>query len=148
MYTRGADGRLSFRKVTPHTSDVERLVVAVAEACETWLASQGYGDDDEVDAEDDDAQAVLQQASLLGMAALGPRAGKAARRVQIFSGREVKLPPRCAGYEGDNPVWRTSTRAWAWRRPTAWGGSGCAATSSGRPFRRTASSGARTATSW
>lgn len=102
VYTRGADGRLSFRKVTPHTSDVERLVVAVAEACEAWLASQGYGADDEVAGEEDDAQAVLQQASLLGMAALGPRAGKAARRVQTFGGREVKLPPRCAGYEGYN----------------------------------------------
>jgi hypothetical protein len=37
VYTRGADGRLSFRQVTPHTADVERLVVAIAEASEAWL---------------------------------------------------------------------------------------------------------------
>jgi hypothetical protein len=37
VYTRGADGRLSFRQVTPYTADVERLVVAIAEASEAWL---------------------------------------------------------------------------------------------------------------
>jgi hypothetical protein len=102
VYTRGADGRLSFRQVTPHTADVERLVVAIAEASEAWLGKQGYGPEEEIDPEGDDAQAVLQQASLLGQAALGPRAGRRARRVQLVGGRKVDLPPRCAAFEGYN----------------------------------------------
>jgi hypothetical protein len=102
VYTRGAGGRLSFRRVTPHTVDVERLVVEIAEACEAWLAGQGYGPEEEGAAGEEDAQAVLQQASLLGQAALGERAGKRARRVQVRGGREFELPPRCAAYEGYN----------------------------------------------
>jgi hypothetical protein len=31
IYTRGADDRLSFRRVVPHTEDIERLVVRIAE---------------------------------------------------------------------------------------------------------------------
>ena len=73
IYTRGADDRLSFRRVVPHTEDIERLV---------------------------DAQSVIQQASLLGQAALGDRAGKRARRVQVLGGRELPLPPRCASFAG------------------------------------------------
>lgn len=45
---------------------------------------------------------MIQQASLLGQAALGPRAGRRARRVQVLGGREFDLPPRCAAYEGYN----------------------------------------------
>jgi len=101
VYTRGADGRLSFRRVVPHTADVERLVVAIGEACEDWLAAQGFGPEEERDEDaGDDAQAVFQQASLLGQAALGERAGKRARRVQLQGGRTVEMPPRCAGYAG------------------------------------------------
>ena len=77
-------------------------MVAIAEACEGWLSRQGFGPEEEEDAADDDAQAVIQQASLLGQAALGERAGKRARRVQVLGGREVALPPRCAGFEGYN----------------------------------------------
>ncbi len=69
----GADDRLSFRRVVPHTEDIERLV---------------------------DAHAVIQQASLLGQAALGERAGKGARRVQVLGGTELALPPRCASFAG------------------------------------------------
>jgi hypothetical protein len=47
-----------------------------------------------------DAQAVIQQASLLGQAALGDRAGKRARRVQVLGGKELALPPRCASFAG------------------------------------------------
>jgi hypothetical protein len=77
-------------------------VVAIAEASEAWLGKQGYGPEEEIDPEGDDAQAVLQQASLLGQAALGPRAGRRARRVQLVGGRKVDLPPRCAAFEGYN----------------------------------------------
>ena len=73
IYTRGADDRLSSRRVVPHTEDIERLV---------------------------DAQAVIQQASLLGQAALGERAGKRARRVQVLGAKELPLPPRCANFAG------------------------------------------------
>lgn len=55
VYTRGADGRLSFRRVTPHTADVERLVVVIAEACEAWLATRGWGPEEETDPDGDDA---------------------------------------------------------------------------------------------
>jgi hypothetical protein len=48
----------------------------------------------------DDAQAVIQQASLLGQAVLGDRAGKRARRAQVLGGKELALPPRCASFAG------------------------------------------------
>jgi len=101
VYVCGPDGHLKFRPVVPHTTDVEQLVVAIAAACEDWLSRQGFGPEDE-GGDDDDAQAVIQQAALLGQAALGPRAGKRARRVQWVGGKEVALPPRCAGFEGYN----------------------------------------------
>ena len=69
----GSDDRRSFRRVVPHTEDIERL---------------------------DDTQAVIQQASLLGQAALGERAGKRARRVQVLGAKELALPPRCANFGG------------------------------------------------
>jgi len=72
----GSDDRVSFRRVVPHTED--------------------EGDDDG----DDDAQAVIQPASLLGQAALGERAGKRARCVQVLGGKELQLPPRCASFAG------------------------------------------------
>ena len=43
---------------------------------------------------------MIQQASLLGQAALGERAGKRARRVQVLGGKELALPPRCATFAG------------------------------------------------
>lgn len=69
------------------------------EGCERWLARKGFGPEDGGDTEDeDDAQAVLQNASLLGQAALGERAGKKARRIQVLGGKEFALPPRCASF--------------------------------------------------
>jgi hypothetical protein len=38
----------------PHTEDIERLVVRIAEACEAWLSRQGFGAEDEGDGDDDD----------------------------------------------------------------------------------------------
>jgi putative transposase/transposase-like zinc-binding protein len=111
VYSRGADGRLRFLHASPHTGDVEALVVDIAERCEAWLARRGYGPEDEVDAEGDDAQAVLQEASLLGKAALGGRAGRRARRVQTVGGREQALPERCAAYLGYNVHAGVSLRA-------------------------------------
>ena len=43
----GSDDRLSFRRVVPHTEDIERLVVRIAEACEAWLSRHGFGAEDE-----------------------------------------------------------------------------------------------------
>ena len=101
VYTRTGNGSLTFRRVTPQTEDVERLVVQIAGACEKWLSKQGYGEEDQPE-EEDDAQAVIQQAAVAGQAALGERAGKRARRVQVLGGQEVALPSRCAAFEGYN----------------------------------------------
>ena len=101
VYCRKSNGELKFRPVVPHTEDVERLVVSIAESCEKWLSKQGFGEDAEAP-EEDDAQAVIQAAALAGKAALGERAGKRARRTQVLGGREVALPSRCAGFEGYN----------------------------------------------
>ena len=101
VYCKKANGALKFRPVVPHTEDVERLVVSIAESCEKWLMKQGYGAEDEA-IEEDDAQAVIQAAALAGQAALGTRAGKRARRIQVLGGREMTLPPRCASFEGYN----------------------------------------------
>ena len=76
-------------------------MVSIAESCEKWVAKQGYGEEAETQ-EEDDAQAVIQAAALAGKAALGARAGKRARRIQVLGGREVELPPRCASFEGYN----------------------------------------------
>jgi hypothetical protein len=99
VFSRGADGRLRFFRAGPRTEEVEALVVEVAEACEAWLGRRGFGAEEEVAGEEDDALAVLQQASLFGRAALGERAGRSTR-VQRIAGREVAMPPRCAGSQG------------------------------------------------
>ena len=103
VYDRGADGKLRFFQAPLSTADIEGLVVEIALSCERWLAKQGFGcsDEDTLDGEDD-ASAVLQQASLLGTVATGERAGKQVRRVQRLGGREFALPPRCAAYGGYN----------------------------------------------
>ncbi len=50
---------------------------------------------------------MIQQASLLGQTALGERAGKRARRVQVLGGQELALPPRCASFVvAANAAWR------------------------------------------
>ena len=87
----------------PTTHDVEDLVVRLAEACERFLARRGFGEDDSAeDPDSDDAQVLLQQASLAGVAALGRRAGRQVRRLQVHGGREYPLPPHCAGCDGYN----------------------------------------------
>ena len=42
-YARDRLGTPRFRPVTPHTSDVEKLVVEIAIACEAWLSKAGCG---------------------------------------------------------------------------------------------------------
>ncbi|MDP2308510.1 MAG: hypothetical protein Q8P18_20995 [Pseudomonadota bacterium] len=53
---------------------------------------------------------------MLGVAALGRRAGKKAKRVQKLGGREVALPPRCAGFSGYNLHAGVGLRAGDWER--------------------------------
>jgi hypothetical protein len=97
-------GRIQFVSVHPPTTDeIEDLVIEVAERCERWLAKQGFGEHDLHDDPDpDDAQMLLQAASAAGRAALGQRAGRRARRIQVHRGRVYELPPRCAVCDGYN----------------------------------------------
>jgi hypothetical protein len=95
-------GVLRFHRArAPETSDVEALVVRVVERCEAWLAEQGFGPEPEgeEEADLDDAQQVLQAASVQGRLA---STGRRARREQTLSGRPFQLPPRCAGCDGYN----------------------------------------------
>jgi hypothetical protein len=103
-WVRRRGGALAFVPVSPPTDqDVEALVVQIEECCEQVLARLGFGAEDEQDEPDpEDAQALLQAASLAGVAALGRRAGGRARRETVHGGRTVKLPARCAACEGYN----------------------------------------------
>jgi hypothetical protein len=104
LYDRGGDGRLHFFRAPASTEDIENLVVEIALGAERWLAAQGFAgeaEDSTLD-DDDDAQALLQQASLLGQLATGPRAGARVRRVQRIGGIDIPLPPRCATVNGYN----------------------------------------------
>lgn len=102
VFDRGADGALRFFQAAPTTEDVEGLVVEIALACERWLARQGFGGDVDDAEPEDDAQGVLQLASLSGAVALGERAGHKVRRVVMLGGKEFALGPRCASFEGYN----------------------------------------------
>ena len=103
VFYRGSDDALHFFQATPTTEDVERLVEEIARASEAWLAKQGYGGEDEDNTEDDeDAQGVLQMASLNGVVAFGERAGKRVRKVITLGGKEFALGPRCASFDGYN----------------------------------------------
>jgi len=102
VYVDGAAGGRSFRQATPHQEDVEKVVLEIGVLAERWLAKQGFAGDEALEQDPDDAVGLLQQASLAGVEAVGPRAGKKVRRVQTFHGRDVALPPRCAAYEGYN----------------------------------------------
>ena len=97
-------GRLRFwRDEGPRTADVEELVVLVAKKCEAWLARRGHGVEGTAGDEDHDpgdAQQLIQAASVAGRSAVAR--GRRARRVQVHGGREYKLPPRCATYNGYN----------------------------------------------
>ena len=55
-----------------------------------------------MEADPEDALALLQSASLGGVVAVGPRAGCRVRRTQRLGGRERALPPRCAACAGYN----------------------------------------------
>ncbi|MEI6467073.1 MAG: transposase, partial [Verrucomicrobiota bacterium] len=105
VYDPGADGSLRFFQATPTNEDIDALAVDIATACERWLSLRGFSgvaEDTDPDAGEVDAQAVLQLASLMGVSATGPRAGKTARRTQRLGGRNIPLGPRCAAYEGYN----------------------------------------------
>ena len=52
--------------------------------------------------DEDDAQGVLQVASLSGTVATGERAGKRVRKVVVLGGKEFALGSRCAGFDGYN----------------------------------------------
>ena len=69
-------GHLSFRPVVPQTEDVERPVVQIGEAYEPWLSDQGFGLEASNNPGEDDAQAVIQPASLLGLAETIERPGR------------------------------------------------------------------------
>jgi hypothetical protein len=103
-WARRGGGSLAFVPVKPPADeDVEALVVQIEERCEQVLARLGYGAEDEhEDPDPEDAQALLQAASLAGVAALGRRAGRRVRREETHGGRAVRLPPRCAVCEGYN----------------------------------------------
>lgn len=111
VFDRGADGQLRFFQHTPSTRDVVVLVQRIERAAERFLASRGFqGEADDTHAEDD-AQGVLQLASLLGLHAVGPEANKRVRRVQVLGGKEYALPERCATVEGYNLHANVSLRA-------------------------------------
>jgi hypothetical protein len=78
------------------------MVVEIAERCEALLAERGYGPDEEVEVDEDDGLALLQQASLGGLVAVGPRSRRQVRRVQTLGGRTMALPPRTASCDGYN----------------------------------------------
>ena len=103
-WIRAPSGALAFRSVQgPTTEDVEDLVVRIADACERYLDRRGFGEGEgDDDPDSDDAQTLLQQASLAGVAALGGRAGRMARRLQVHAGHAFPLPPHCAGCDGYN----------------------------------------------
>jgi len=84
------------------TKDVELLVVRIAQKAERWLSRQGYGQHDELFDDPDDALASLQGAAVAGRVATGKKAGQKALRVQLIQGKEYKLPPKCATYQGYN----------------------------------------------
>jgi len=103
LFDRGADGALRFFPWAPSTADIEGLVTEIGEACEAWLAREGFAaDSEDTPEEEDDVQGVLQLASLTGTHTLGPRARKGVRRVVTFGGKAFDLPPRCASFDGYN----------------------------------------------
>jgi len=82
------------------TTDVEGLVVRIADRAEAWLARQGFGraGDGGRERGEDDALSVIQSASVAGRSAVG--GGRRAKRVQLLGGRPFRLPPLCASCDG------------------------------------------------
>ena len=117
MFDRGPDEALRFFGATPTTEDIEELVVELGLACERWLGKHGFAGAAEDDVEaDDDAQGILQLASVAGTVATGERAGRRVKRVTMLGGKEFALGPRCAAYEGYNLHAKRGRR----RREVAW----------------------------
>jgi hypothetical protein len=64
-------GRLVWTRArTPRTEQIERLVERLAERSEAWLARQGFGPDEPLCEDPDDAQAQIQFAAVQGRSAL------------------------------------------------------------------------------
>ena len=109
VFDRGKDDALHFFQKTPTTEDVERLVEEIARAYEAWLAKQGYAGEDEDNTEDDDAQGVLQMASINGRALRCVRILRESARCEHQGGRPASLGlgfrRPCA--EGPQPKRRT-----------------------------------------
>ena len=76
----------------------------VAQRIEVWLTGHGYGfeDDEHNGPVDDDAQMLIQAASLQGRPTLGKTAALPVRRFQVIGGRSFQLPPLCAACVGYN----------------------------------------------
>ena len=85
VFVWASDRRRSFRTARPRTRDVEARVASIAVAAERLLARLDACDGAD---DPDDPLGVLQQASLAGREALGPRAGRALTRVRWVGGRE------------------------------------------------------------
>jgi hypothetical protein len=102
VFDRGSDGSLRFFRSAPTTEDIEGPVVEIARECVRWLPRQGFsGDVDHAESEDD-AQGVLQLASLSGAVAQGERAGRKVRRVVMLGVQEFALGQRSTSFEGYN----------------------------------------------
>jgi len=79
----------------PTTADVERLVKTVQRRVERALVHRGLYEVIEEEPEQD-ALFALQAASAANRVAMGVRAGRKVRKLQLGSTRERKLPPLCA----------------------------------------------------
>ena len=107
VYARNTvSGELEFHSVgAPRTEDVEWVAAEVAKRVERWLVRHGYTDEDgeAVDeADPEDAQQLLQAASMASRVALGSRAGRKSKRYRMCGGQPYQLPARCADHEGYN----------------------------------------------
>ena len=112
VYVRGASGRLSFRRVVPHTEDIEQLAVEIAERCEARSDCRGDGPDDQVDPEEDDSQSLRQQASLGGTDAVGGTVavGEASwRRHVVAPGPDPEPPAARAPHRGRRAATATTS---------------------------------------
>ena len=88
----------------PTTDEVQQLVRVVAKAVEKWLCDNGYGDDDDLDAnvDPDDQLGPMLAASVAGRVAHGARSGAKVRRLRNGHERPFRLPPMCGEAEGYN----------------------------------------------
>ena len=85
------------RTRAPTTEQIERLVERLVVRSESWLARRGFGANEPINEDPEDAQSQIQAASVMGRSAAG---GRRARRVQMLGGKPHQLPPRCATCDG------------------------------------------------